>query len=62
MTTIHNFQLQRSDGSAAAERLFGKPSPDLFEWLVQQMPDLRQARRGKAAAKTRTSSLPTVPA
>ena len=62
MTTIHNFHLQRSDGSTAAERLFGKPSPDLFQWLVQQMPDLPQARRGKAAAKARTLSLSTVPA
>ena len=33
MTTIHNFHLQRSDGSTAAERLFGKPSPDLFQWV-----------------------------
>jgi hypothetical protein len=62
MTTIHNFHLQRSDGSTAAERLFGKPFPDLFEWLVQQMPDLPQARQGKAAAKARTPFLPTVPA
>ena len=62
MTTIHNFHLQRSDGSTAAERLFGKPFPDLFEWLVQQMPVLPQARRGKAAAKARTPFLPTVPA
>ena len=62
MTTIHNFHLQRSDGSTAAERLFGKLFPDLFEWLVQQMPVLPQARRGKAAAKARTPFLPTVPA
>jgi len=62
MTTIHNFHLQRSDGSTAAERLFGKPSPDLFEWLVHQMSDLPQARRGKTAAKAKTLSLPTVPA
>ncbi|WP_432813316.1 hypothetical protein [Pantanalinema sp. GBBB05] len=27
-----------------AERLFGKPVPNLFEWLVQQLPDLPQAR------------------
>ncbi|WP_414858412.1 DUF6399 domain-containing protein [Phormidesmis priestleyi] len=47
--------------STAAERLFGKPSPDLFEWLIQQMPVLPQARRGKTAAKARTPFLPTVP-
>ena len=62
MTPIHNFHLQRSDGSTAAERLFGKPAPDLFEWLVQQMSDLPLARQGKAAAKARTPYLPSVPA
>lgn len=62
MTTIHNFHLKRADGSTAADRLFGKPSTDLFEWLFQQMPDLPQARRGKAAAKARTPFLPSVPA
>ena len=62
MTTIHNFHLQRADGSTAAERLFGKPSTDLFEWLLQQSPDLPQARRGKAASKAKTPFLPSVPA
>ncbi len=62
MTTIHNFHLKRADGSTAAERLFGKSSTDLFEWLIQQMTDLPQARRGKAAAKAKTPFLPSVPA
>jgi hypothetical protein len=62
MTTIHNFYLKRSDGSTAAERLFGKSSPDLFEWLILEMPDLPQARRRKVSSKIKTPSLPTVPA
>lgn len=62
MTTLHNFHLKRSDGTTAAERLFGKPVPDLFEWLVQQMPDLPQARRRKTAQKPKPFVLPAVPA
>jgi hypothetical protein len=62
MTVLHNFHLKRSDGTTAAQRLFGQPTPDLFESLVQQMPDLPQARRRKSAPKPRPFALPTVPA
>ena len=62
MTTIHNFHLRRSDGTTAAQRLFGQPSPDLFEWLVHQMPNLPQARRRKVTLKAQPFTLPTVPA
>jgi len=62
MTTIHNFHLRRSDGTTAAQRLFGQPSPNLFEWLVHQMPNLPQARRRKAPLKSQPFTLPTVPA
>jgi hypothetical protein len=62
MTTIHNFHLKRSDGSTAAQRLFAQPHPVLFDWLVQHMPDLPQARRRKIAPKTKLLALPAVPA
>lgn len=62
MTVLHNFHLQRSDGTTAAQRLFGQPVPDLFEWLVQQMPDLPQARQRKSAPKPKPFALPSVPA
>ncbi len=48
LTVIHNFDLKRQDGTTAAERLYGRQFPDLFEWLVKQMGDLplpRQARQ-----------------
>jgi AcrR family transcriptional regulator len=61
-TTIHNFYLKRADGSTAAERLFGKSSPDLFESLLKQMPILPQARRRKAMSKTKILPPSTVPA
>lgn len=47
LTVIHNFALQRPDGSTAAERLWGQSFPDLFEWLVQQIPELPQPRRSR---------------
>jgi len=62
MTTIHNFHLKRSDRTTAAERLFGQPSPDLFEGLVHQMPNLPPARRRKGPLKSQAFTLPTVPA
>ena len=62
MTVLHNFHLKRSDGTTAAQRLFGTRPPDLFEWLVQQMPPLPQARRRKSAPKPKPFALPTVPA
>jgi hypothetical protein len=33
MTVIHNFYLKRGDGTTAAERLFGRQFPDLFQWV-----------------------------
>jgi hypothetical protein len=37
---IHNFALHRADGTTAAQRLFGRPFPDLFEFIVENMSDL----------------------
>jgi hypothetical protein len=40
LTVIHNFALHRADGTTAAQRLFGRPFPDLFEFIVENMSDL----------------------
>ena len=40
LTVIHNFGITRQDGTTAAERLFGEPFPDLFEWIVERIDDL----------------------
>jgi hypothetical protein len=45
LTIIHNFDIKRDDGTTAAQRLFEKPFPDLFEWLVPQMAELPRPRR-----------------
>ena len=60
-TVIHNFSLKRSDGSTAAERLFGQKFPDLFEYLIENIGELPQARKSRQLSKSQTYTLPTVP-
>ncbi|MGF1600898.1 MAG: DUF6399 domain-containing protein [Thermosynechococcaceae cyanobacterium] len=57
LTIIHNFDLKREDGTTAAQRLFNKPFPDLFEWITLNMADLPRARR---TLKTKMSRKPTI--
>jgi hypothetical protein len=46
LTAVHNFWTRRVDGTTAAERFFGQRPRDLFEWLLDVMPDLpRPARK-----------------
>ena len=40
LTVIHNYLNERADGTTAAERFFGKKPRDLFDWLLQRLPDL----------------------
>jgi len=47
LTVIHNFDLKRSDGSTAAQRLFGRQFPNLFDYLVEHMGDLPQPRKAR---------------
>ena len=60
-TIIHNFALKRSDGTTAAQRLFGCEFPDLFEYLVENLGELPQPRKSRKSSKPQTFSLPTVP-
>ena len=50
LTIIHNYDIRRSDGTTAAERLFGVKHPDLFEWLVGQIGELPMARKRQKKA------------
>jgi hypothetical protein len=61
MTAIHNFYLQRCDGTTAAERLFGKKFPNLFEWIVSQMGELPTPRKPRKLPLDTTASLPAIP-
>jgi hypothetical protein len=58
LTVIHNYHSTRADGTTAAERFFGKKPRDMFNWLLQRLPDLP----GSAAKRPKTAVQPTVKA
>ncbi len=37
LTTVHNYFIQRADGTTPAERFFEAKPNDLFEWLLEQV-------------------------
>lgn len=47
LTTIHNYDTRREDGSTPAERLFKAPCPDLFEWLIGQIDAVPLPRKAR---------------
>ncbi len=38
LTTVHNYFLERADGTTAAQRFFGAGGRDLFDWLLNRLP------------------------
>ncbi len=62
LTVIHNFALTRSDGTTAAQRLFGQPFPELFEYLVVHMGELPQPRKSRKLPQPKLPTLQSVPA
>lgn len=59
LTIIHNFDLRRDDGTTAAQRLFNRSFPDLFESILAHMGDLPRARMSSKSHPTNPlSSLP----
>ena len=61
LTVIHNFDLKRSDGTTAAQRLFDRPFPNLFNWVMEPMGELPRARISKKSAKSQRPTLQSVP-
>jgi len=61
LTIIHNFDLKRDDGTTAAQRLFGKPFPDLFESVVLNMGELPRPRQSQKTPKSKTLTVHSVP-
>jgi hypothetical protein len=53
LSVIHNYLVQRSDGTTAALRFFGQKPPDLFDWLLGRLPDLPRPakKRSQTAAQ-----------
>lgn len=62
LTVIHNFALTRSDGTTAAERLFGRQFPDLFDYLIEHMGELPQPRKARKLPRLKLPNLQRVPA
>jgi Family of unknown function (DUF6399) len=56
LTVIHNYLVERSDGTTAAGRFFNQKPPDLFDWLLERLPDLpRPAKKRRDTAAQRLS-------
>ncbi len=55
LTAIHNFSLKRSDGTTAAERLFRRDFPDIFEWVIERMGELPTPRNSANSPMRLTS-------
>jgi hypothetical protein len=52
LTVLHNYFIQRDDGSTPAERFFGQKPEDLFGWLPERFPDPpRPAKQPQRTAK-----------
>ncbi len=49
-TIIHNFEIQRKDGSTAAERFFEAVPEDMFEYLKRKLPYPSRPRKRRAVA------------
>ncbi len=62
LTVIHNFDLKRKDGSTAAQRLFARPFPDLFEAIVDGFGELPLPRKHRKSNPAKTPDLRAVPA
>lgn len=62
LTIIHNFDLKRADGTTAAQRLFGQPFPDLFEWVLEQSSELPLPRQSHKSQQPQPLLALTFPA
>jgi hypothetical protein len=45
LTAVHNFHIRRADGATAAERLFARAPPPLFEQVLARLPLPPRPRR-----------------
>jgi hypothetical protein len=61
LTTIHNYFVQRKNGTTAAERFFGAKPRDLFEWVLDRV-DLPGRPAQKRPRSQRTGYLATATA
>lgn len=57
LTTVHNYFIQRPDGTTAAERFFGNKPTSLFDALLEQVPMPARAARKRAPRPAQHSVL-----
>lgn len=57
LTTIHNYVATRHDGTTAAERFFGAPPKDVFEWLLDRVDLPGRPAQKRSQAKKKKSLL-----
>lgn len=50
LTVIHNYLIRRPDNTTAAQRFYGTPPRDLFDWLLARLSSLARPRARRAAA------------
>lgn len=57
LTVVHNYLTERADGTTAAERFFGKKPRDLFDWLLERLPDLPRPAAKRSPKATQPLAL-----
>jgi Family of unknown function (DUF6399) len=59
LTAVHNYVVQRRDGSTAAERFFGHKPREVFAWLLERLPELSRPvkKAGKATTQPKTAAV-----
>lgn len=62
LTIIHNFDLTRPDGTTAAQRLFQRPFPNLFESVLLQSSELPLPRRSHKSQQPEPTPILAFPA
>ena len=50
LTVLHNYLIRRPDNTTAAQRFYGTPPRDLFEWLLDRLSSLARPRTRRVAA------------
>src|SRR5215470_14831344 len=55
LTAVHNFVVERGDGTTAAERFFGSRPRPLFEWLLERMPELPRPAQRRPSVKNKAT-------
>jgi len=59
LTAVHNFHTRRLDGTTPAERFFETEHSDLFNTLLERMPQLARPAKPRSLRPYRAAMRPT---